>query len=84
MFVSSYFEHIYFKKAFSWSKPISFCGKKGLRLDRVFECEVIPNSTFFDLFKRPAVTYTIATKYKLFGDKQIYHAEYRFDKQKCS
>jgi hypothetical protein len=45
-FVSTYFEHIYFKRGFTWSKPITFCGKKGLRLDRVFECEVIPDGKF--------------------------------------
>lgn len=44
----------------------------------------MPNSKFFELFKRPAVTYCIAAKYKLFGDRQIYHTEYRFDKQKCT
>jgi hypothetical protein len=79
-FVQTYFEHIFFRRAFSWFKPISFCGKRGLRLDRVFECEVVPNSAFFDLFQRPAVTYTIAAKYKLFNDRQIYRAEFRFDK----
>ena len=35
-FVATYFEHIYFKKSFSWSKPISVCGDRGLRIDRVF------------------------------------------------
>ena len=68
-FVQNYFEHIFFKKAFTWSKPIQFCGKKGLRIDRVFNCEVMPNSKYFELFQRPAVTYTIAAKYKLFGDR---------------
>lgn len=55
-----------------------------MRLDRVFECEVVPNSKFFEVFKQPAVTYTIAAKYKLFGDRQVYRAEYRFDKLKCT
>jgi hypothetical protein len=83
-FVANYFEHIFFKKAFSWSKPISFCGKKGLRLDRVFSCEIVPNGKFFEIFKQPAVTYTIAAKYKLYGDRQIYHIEFKFDTQKCT
>lgn len=48
-FVATFFEHIFFKKAYSWTKPISFCGKKGLRLDRVFECEIVTNNKFFEL-----------------------------------
>ena len=35
-FVATYFEHIYFKKSFTWSKPIQVCGDRGLRIDRVF------------------------------------------------
>ena len=30
------------------------------------------------------VTCTIAAKYKLFGDRQIYKAEYRFDRVTCA
>ena len=35
-FVGTYFEHIFFKKSFTWAKPISFCNDKGIRIDRVF------------------------------------------------
>lgn len=55
-----------------------------MRLDRVFECEIVPNSSFYEVFKQPAVQYTIAAKYKLFGDRQVYRAEYKFDKLKCT
>ena len=50
----------------------------------MFECEVVPNSAFFELFQRPAVTYTIAAKYKLYNDRQVYRAEFKFDKLKCN
>ena len=70
MFVSAYFETLYFQRSFTWVKPIQFCGEKGVRIDRVFECEVqaIPNHTL-----------TIACKFSLYNDKKIYRAEYKFD-----
>jgi hypothetical protein len=40
MFVSTYYEHLFFKRSFTWTKPIAFLQERGLRLDRVFECEV--------------------------------------------
>jgi hypothetical protein len=39
-FVATYFESLFFKRSFTWCKAITHCGKKGLRIDRVFECEV--------------------------------------------
>ena len=63
MFVSAYFENLYFQRSFTWVKPIQFCGKKGVRIDRVFECEVqaIPNHSL-----------TIACKFSLYNDKKTY------------
>ena len=40
-FVNAYFEQIFFKATHTWARPITFCGSKGLRIDRVFECEAI-------------------------------------------
>lgn len=40
MFVSTYFEYLFFKKSFTWTKPIRVMNEVGLRIDRVFECEV--------------------------------------------
>jgi len=40
MFVSTYFEHLFFKRSFTWTNPISFLKERGLRIDRVFECEI--------------------------------------------
>jgi hypothetical protein len=39
-FVATYYEHIFFKMSYSWVKPITFCNENGLRLDRVFNCEI--------------------------------------------
>jgi len=53
-FVGTYFEVVFFKKSFTWFRPITFLKESGLRIDRVFECEVqVP----------PGKTLTIACKY---------------------
>lgn len=40
-FVNKCFKYLFFKQSHTWAQPISFCGNKGLRIDRVFECEVV-------------------------------------------
>jgi hypothetical protein len=40
MFVSTYYEYLFFKRSFTYTKPIQFLKERGLRIDRVFECEV--------------------------------------------
>ena len=70
LFVSTYFEVVFFKKSFTWFRPISFLKESGLRIDRVFECEVMVP---------PGKTLTIACKYQVFGDRGTYRAEYKFD-----
>lgn len=69
-FVGAYYEHLFFKRSFTWHKPISFCREQGLRIDRVFECEVAT---------RPGQTLTIACMYQLFGDSNTFRCEYKFD-----
>ena len=83
-FVATYYEHIFFKKSYTWIKPISFCNESGLRLDRVFNCEVIAEGQGVKPQKLNALTICICAKYKLFGDDQVYRAEFEFDRVKCS
>ena len=40
-FVTTYFQHVFFKKSYTWAKPISFCNDRGIRIDRVFQCELV-------------------------------------------
>lgn len=83
-FVATYFEHIYFKKSYSWSKPISVCGDKGLRIDRVFQCELVSEGPGIKQQVKNIVTMNICAKFKLHNDNQIYRAEYKLDRVKCS
>ena len=59
--------------------PITFCGEKGLRLDRVIECELLNHKS---LTSGGNKTLRIAYQYKVFGDKTTYKAEYKFDTTK--
>lgn len=69
-FVSKFYQALFFKRSFSWSKAITFCGQKGLRIDRVFECEV---QSMHDH------TITIGCTYKHYNDPKTYRTEYKLD-----
>ena len=45
-FVAAYHTHLFFKKSFTSSRPIRFCGSSGIRIDRVIECEVADPKEF--------------------------------------
>jgi hypothetical protein len=83
-FVSTYFEHIFFKKSFTWAKPISFCNDRGIRIDRVFQCELVSEGPAIKTQNLPIVSVMLCAKYKLFGEDEVYRAEYKFDRVKCT
>ena len=83
-FVSTYFEHIFFKKSYTWIKPISFCNDKGIRIDRVFQCELVSEGPAIKTQNLDCVSATICAKYKLYGEAEVYRSEYKFDRVKCS
>lgn len=83
-FVSTYFQHIFFKKSYTWAKPISFCNDRGIRIDRVFCCELVSEGPGIMVQNLPIVSVTICAKYKLYGEDEVYRAEYKFDRVKCS
>jgi hypothetical protein len=43
-FVMKNYEYLLFKKSYTNSSLIHFCGQKGIRVDRVLVCEVLNNS----------------------------------------
>lgn len=43
-FVSQNFKVLEFKRGYTNSSVISFCGRKGIRIDRVLVCEVLENA----------------------------------------
>lgn len=40
-FVMKFYEHLEFKQSYTNSSVISFCGQRGIRVDRVLVCEVL-------------------------------------------
>lgn len=40
-FVSHYSKYLNFMRSTNAASPLEFCGKRGLRLDRVFQCEIL-------------------------------------------
>lgn len=56
--------------------PIKFCNERGLRVDRVIECELLKNKS---LMQGQPKTFKIGYQYKVFGDDMMYKAEYKFD-----
>lgn len=42
-FVMKNYEYLLFKKSYTNSSIIHFCGKQGIRVDRVLVCEVLDN-----------------------------------------
>ena len=76
-FVALYQDVLFFKQSYSSTMPIKFCGQKGLKLDRVIECELIDNKVL-----HPNKTLRISYNYKLFGDRRMYRADYKFDVMK--
>ena len=55
-----------FKHSYTTSQPIKFCKWKGLRLDRVIECELIPNKKYLNH------TLKLGYSYKVYGDSRSY------------
>jgi hypothetical protein len=42
-FVMKNYEYLLFKKSYTNSSIINFCGRKGIRVDRVLVCELLEN-----------------------------------------
>ena len=50
----------------------------------MFVCELLAEGPAVKAQKLYQVTMNICARYKLYGDDQIYRAEYKFDRVKCS
>jgi hypothetical protein len=55
--------------------PITLCRERGLRLDRVIECEVLPHPGN----QSKNLTLLVGYQYKIFGDERMYRAEFKLD-----
>ncbi len=56
-FVMKNYEYILFRKSYTNSSIIQFCGKKGIRVDRVIVCEVLNNAQIMNKCLRVSYSY---------------------------
>ena len=74
-FIATNHEHLFFKKSCTATKPISFCENKGIRIDRVIECELVEPKS---LMKESEYTLKFGYNYK-FSDNKRYRADFKLD-----
>ena len=56
-FVMKNYEYLMFKKSYTNSSIIHFCGTKGIRVDRVIVCEVLNNASIINKCLRISYSY---------------------------
>ena len=59
-FVMKNYEFLLFKKSYTNSSIIQFCGSKGIRVDRVLVCEVLDNAKIMNKCMRISYSYQYA------------------------
>lgn len=75
-FVMKTYEHLLFKKSYTNSSIIHFCGQKGIRVDRILVCEVLDNAKMLNKCLRVSYSY----KYQnAKSEKEIYAADFKLD-----
>lgn len=78
-FVMKNYEYLLFKKSYTNSSIIQFCGQKGIRVDRVIQCEVLNNSAILNKCLRISYSYKY-TNAK--SDKEVFVADFKLDVMK--
>ena len=56
-FVMKNFEYLLYKKSYTNSSIIQFCGRKGIRVDRVIVCELLENAAIMNKCMRISYSY---------------------------
>jgi hypothetical protein len=80
-FVMKYYEHLYFKKSYTNSSIIHFCGRIGIRVDRVIVCEVLDNKAILNKCLKASYGYRYCYSK---SEKDGYVADYKLDVVKSS
>lgn len=74
-FIKQYSEYLFFTKSYFSTTTISFCSQRGIRLDRVFQCEIMNNPDLFNKTVKIGYDFSYVKK----NSKDRYHNEHRFD-----
>jgi hypothetical protein len=75
-FVNKNYEYLLFKKSYTNSSAIHFCGNKGIRVDRVLVCEVLDNSKILNKCLRLSYAFKYANAK---SEKDVFIADYKMD-----
>ena len=78
-FIMKTYEYLLFKKSYTNSSIIHFCGQKGIRVDRILVCEVLDNPKTINKCLRTRYSYKYTTAK---SEKEIYAADYKMDVMK--
>ena len=70
------YEYLLFKKSYTNSSLIHFCGKRGIRVDRVLVCEVLDNAKIINKCLR--IGYSFKYTHAQIG-KDIFYADFKMD-----
>lgn len=76
-FVMKNYEYLLFKKSFTNSSLIHFCGSKGVRVDRVIVCEVLNLSKILNKCMR--ISYSFKYKSSQDNSTQTFFADFKLD-----
>lgn len=79
-FIKKHIRYLNFSKSLNNATPIEFCGEKGLRLDRIFQCEVADNSKIINQNFKIAYSNEYDKQAEKKGKESTrYFSEFRFD-----
>eukprot|EP00347_Sterkiella_histriomuscorum_P024104 403332295 len=76
-FVMKNYEYLMFKKSYTNSSLIHFCGQKGIRVDRIIVCEVLNSNKMLNKCLR--ISYSFKYKSSQDNSKQTFYADYKLD-----
>jgi hypothetical protein len=75
-FVMKNYEYLLFKKSYTNSSIIHFCGQKGIRVDRVLVCEVLNNPAIINKCLRVSYSYRYTSAR---SEEDVFAADYKLD-----
>jgi hypothetical protein len=71
------YEYLLFKKSYTNSSIINFCGRKGIRVDRVLVCELLDNQALANKCLR--ISYSYAYSQSRRKQREVFHADFKLD-----
>lgn len=60
-FVNQNYQYLMYKKSYTNSSVIQFCGRKGIRVDRVIVCELLDNAELLNKCLRISYSFEYAS-----------------------